>query len=418
MKLNIFFLFFLVFSSLSTTIRAKNPITSAYELFNKKEFHAAEEAFKSGLKHSTNKAEIYKLIGLCQYLQGERTNARANFTKAKELNPRIAIESTYISRYPGVSDFFSKIKVPRKVVTPRSEVRPQPQKQAIQASRKVLITKIIINSNAKNGKVVIDGIVAGDVGKWLTISPGYHQVKVVAKGYQSKKKKIYTQKGQKRDVTINLDVIPTVHKIKKEKKATARVAPPKVIKKKKIRRTHRKHRRKPKRERSEPKIPTEEKTSSTKTKETSPTWQYFMPFGLPQFANNKKLLGTTFAATQAASIGFGIYQIISANNKTDLLNSDFPDQVEVGDSDYENWQTRYDEIKSLQKTGLIMFGVSAGLWLTSSILGHANRPQLNLQTNHHFKKKERDFQESSLDWTWSPSVFDKGNLGLKLSFNF
>jgi len=82
-----------------------------FDEYARGKFEVAETLFKEKLaQHPT--AELYKMKGLCEFMQGKRSEAGKSFQKAKSLQPSIQLSSRDILDQ-SVVDFFSSITVPK-----------------------------------------------------------------------------------------------------------------------------------------------------------------------------------------------------------------------------------------------------------------------------------------------------------------
>ncbi len=67
-----------------------NQIEKALELFNKKEWEKAIDAFSSILENETEDASLYNSLALCYYNKNDSEQAEKFFLKALEINPKLA----------------------------------------------------------------------------------------------------------------------------------------------------------------------------------------------------------------------------------------------------------------------------------------------------------------------------------------
>ncbi len=128
---------------------------------------------------SANKqAESLKLLGVIRYTKGNSAGAERSFKEALSLNPGLTLTPQEVLD-PKVIGLFEKI---RKRVTVANRVSG-PSKVGKQVMGTSL--KIIANGGIGGGKVMIDGIYAGDTGYAVSVDPGYVNFEVTAQGYQS-----------------------------------------------------------------------------------------------------------------------------------------------------------------------------------------------------------------------------------------
>ncbi|NRA45649.1 MAG: PEGA domain-containing protein [Oligoflexales bacterium] len=293
---------FVYFMALAMTMTMASPSLSqsysaGYNKYVQGDFEGAEKAFQITLNKrltTAEKARIYKMLGITQYMQGKRIAAEASFQKAKGMNPYINISPSEVLD-ESVVTFFNTIEAPKGPTPPPNSGGTVSQE-----------TFLKVYANPSFAQVVVDGVNLGRAGGLIKVSPGFHKIEVSAKNYKTHSQPIDVKKGQVNNISINLVKIsePAV-----SKPAPVKAVPPPAVKKdrkvKKVKKRRvvrpkqvKKVRKKRKRVVAKP---------TTKSAPKKMTFAHYMPFGVGQFLNGDSTLGITTATLQAIGAGYGTY---------------------------------------------------------------------------------------------------------------
>jgi tetratricopeptide (TPR) repeat protein len=169
-----------------------SPYKTGLHHYARGEFQEAITQFQKALTRGGSRDErskIHKYLGLSQYTMGRQAEAEENFSSCLKLDRNCSIVKDE-ALDESVIPFFKKIR-----------------DQMIQGDTKP-VTRVRIESNAKNGEVALDGIIAGSVGQSLTSEDGTVEVEVRAPGYRPRKLKISVTKAVENTYQINLEEIP------------------------------------------------------------------------------------------------------------------------------------------------------------------------------------------------------------------
>ena len=390
-------------------------------------YEAAEKHFANALDSSGSSletAKTLKLLGISQYMQGKRQAAARSIRRAKTIEPRLSLESAEILE-PGILDFFNSIEAPRAPPTKKQRSRPeQKQKQKLPAPRqrdpskapqKPQRAEILVISNAVNGRVFISGRELGRVGDAIVVPPGLHEVTLKALGYRSQTLSVMAQ-AQK--------ITELKFKLRRQKRR---------LKSRKTK-SHRKAHHRRQREAKQLFAPQAKRGQVLAPREdlSPPLWAVFLPFGLPQFAHEERLLGTLFASSQGLCIGLGVYYWFDADRRVansnafvserDAQSASIQDPVQKSRFDDETeaeFESQRDAIDFGRARAWQLFSIAGGLWVASSITAYF-RHHSEKQTADRRLGQQRAFRQRELDWAWSPalSVKERRALALRLSLNF
>ncbi len=179
-----------------------------------------------------DQSEAYKLLGVCNYLIGQKGSARDAFEAALRLNPRATLPQKYILD-PGIAGFFQGIRLaksrsaspPPQRRSARSRRATPPAKAASAPVRKGA-TGIFVRSNAKGSTVFANGLFVGTSDQFIELKPGRYKLAISAAGYNPASQTISISKGQQIQVKVRLE---SPEEIRKRKLAAAKAARRKAL---------------------------------------------------------------------------------------------------------------------------------------------------------------------------------------------
>lgn len=350
----------------ATAIAFGQTYSEGYNKYVQGDFAGAENEFQGALNQRVStleKARIYKMLGISQYMQGKRGDAERSFTRAKQLKSDIAISSAEVLD-ESVVEFFDSIKVaapaPKALPAPAPKVevsRPVPTRAP---EPKAEIAKLRIITNAEGASVAIDGHFRGSASDILAVPPGTHEVEVYAEGYANLSLPIEIKANQLNDATFKLR--------KKEAPRVQTATEPEDTAKKE----------------AKPKKRTQHKNKkAVVAQETSKssTLVNLMPFGIPQYAKGETVWGIVFSLTQVGCIAFSFSKwnqanarVISTNDEVNERNereAQIADDSEAATFHQETldyYSGQLTKINQERQLSYISVGVFVGLWATSSLL--------------------------------------------------
>ena len=268
--INIGILAALLFSAASYA----NSYDRGIKMYRRADFKGAERAFLDVLRGGANRAtkgRIYKYIGLCQFMLGRKSEARASFHSALRYNPKTEIFPNE-ALDSSVLEFFLEIKQDSKqgigvpAATPPSlgkKSYPTPRKPTIskQAAAKVSKRAPPRRAKAVSQKHAVKRSKAAKAER-----------QVVKK--KSKKDSMFTNKNKK---------------------------PPRVIFKDNNTNERSEHSK-------QLFLPTSRDDSSSLQYGSSDVWR-FLPFGVGQYVNDSYKLGHAFAAAGILTLGSFVFHM-------------------------------------------------------------------------------------------------------------
>ena len=171
-------IFTLIF--VTNTSYAYDPsFTNARKFFVKKKYRHAEVLFMRAYKKETDKrkkAQILRFMAATRYYQGKHKLAKTTFKIAKRYSPSVKM----VARDKKLVEFF----------------REEKQK-----------TSFVVSSNATSATILLDGILAGNVGGNIDASAGIKKLIVSAPGYTSRSVRIKIKPNKINRYTVNLKKI-------------------------------------------------------------------------------------------------------------------------------------------------------------------------------------------------------------------
>lgn len=208
---------------------AQASFTTANTKYQKGDFKGAEHDLRSLLSTKQNQVErarTLKLLGICQYFEGDKASAGKTFKTALAQMPELTIEPGEVLD-DSVIQFFNSLKSAQPSARPGAQrdqargpglasaakSRPAPQTPrptgtsgTVDARGKpVKQTYLKVLSNVAKANVAIEGIIAGQVNSLINTDAGKVLVEVSAPGYPTRKVNVNITKDTENTVTIDLE---------------------------------------------------------------------------------------------------------------------------------------------------------------------------------------------------------------------
>ncbi len=179
-------------------------------LYQKGRVQQAEDVLKKAEKSAKNageKVEIYKLLGIVQYMQGNKSGAAQSFAQCLAIDPKQSISAGEVLDET-VIPFFESIKASRgSGANAAAAAAPAATHERAHAEfrygRQVKTTILIVQSNVR-ASVYIDEILAGSSGAPLEIKEGKIEVAVQANGYRAQKQILPIRAKYENILTVTL----------------------------------------------------------------------------------------------------------------------------------------------------------------------------------------------------------------------
>jgi len=379
-------IFLTVFLFLSHTAFSQSYSTG-YKKYVKGDFAGAENAFKIALNKNQSdaeKARLYKMIGISQYMQGKRIAAESSFQQAKTMNPYINISASEVLD-DSIIPFFNTVRP----AAPKNNRRPAPVES---------VTTLKIYANVPRATVTVDGVRLGIIGKPLKVSPGIHEVTVGAPGYQPVSQPIDIKAGETNNLSITLKkaVAAPPKEVKKQevdppkpvpapKKVTE--APESKTKKERIKKSRKKS--KISKSQSGKKVSKKKRKRRKKSSKSKPSpVVYLMPFGVPQYMNDRTGLGIVFSTVQAGGLIYGIIQYLASEKLVTETNAEITrlDEERAKITDLAQQQADQEKAVAYQEEQQakidklfiqywIGFGTFGAAWAASTIKAFISGPK-------------------------------------------
>lgn len=251
-----------MFLSASAAAQSYNAGLAKYE---RGDFKGAERALLMAVTKETTKdvkSNTLKLLGICQYMLGNKSGAARSFKDALTMDSNQSIDPADVLD-PAVVEYFNRIKKdvlkqeaankPAPKAAPKNEAPAAPAAPAAPVAAvpgaaatvaaaasaaaattagateaatapaaaakgaKKPGTYIIVQADVPDANVMIDGILAGNTGTQIEVDPGLLMIEVNAAGYEPKFQKITAVQGQVSNITIELTKPKKPKKIAKKK---------------------------------------------------------------------------------------------------------------------------------------------------------------------------------------------------------
>ena len=192
-----------------------------YSKYQKGDFKGAELALRQALAKKMDRATMgkaFKLLGICQFMLGNKNAAAGSFRRALQVVPSTVISPSEVLDET-VVPFFNSVRAQVKKSAPTKPVAkkatksvppakaappPAPAKTIAGGNKPLKQTFLKVLSNVPNASVSIDGILAGQANSLINTDPGKVMIDVNAPGYRPRTVTINVTANQENTVTVNL----------------------------------------------------------------------------------------------------------------------------------------------------------------------------------------------------------------------
>lgn len=393
--------------------------------YERGDFKGAERALQIAAEKETAKlakASILKLLGICQYMLGNRSEASKSFREAVALDSTVTIKPGEVLD-DTVIDYFSRIKKETTKSAPTATtatIKHTPSTTPDKAATKAAGTFIIVQSDVPDANVMIDGILAGSTNTKIEVEPGMLMIEISSARHEAKFQKVNTIEGTTTNVTVDLAKTKKIKKVAKQREKK----PKKTSRKKPKNDDLFGETQPPQRAGYNPAMEFDQDTGGTayapgyhqpyyqqpyqqpyayeqpyappprismhdayeddyETRAPSHN-NYFialLPFGAGQFQNRSIAAGILFFAAEAGALGFYYMQDKDAKETAAELNAfiqekaDNGDELTVEDETYINDTKAYvTNTRNKSKYGLYGFGAA---WIAGIVEAIINDPLAN-----------------------------------------
>ena len=408
---------------------------STYKKYFDGKYREAEKEFKIFVKVSSSaakKAQYYKMLGICQYMQGKFDEAIESFISAKKTMPNIKIEPNNVLDL-AVIEFFDTIASENTEPEVQKEFDEDLARMDAEGGQKTYkeegeASEVNVSNHEEKNEVELEGeglyideereASEKNTSKSQTESEKKIKSKDQIKNDQKPKSK-YLSKSEKKIKSkdqIKYDQKPKSKYLSKSEKKikakdqvkTATKYKMKYQKKSRSSATKFHARAKPK-----PKS-----LKKIKRKESFVSIHYLLPFGAGQFANNNIFLGTVFLVSQASTLYYGVAKF----NEAEKLVMDTNNEILLRDAERKNLK-KDEQVYDLQVTrefrdarnnqainltyraniGLALFGA---LWVASNVEAFLSdrRHKIRKMKRKTRSQKKSNFSDKSslIEWNISP----------------
>ena len=180
------------------------------EKYQRGDLKGAETAAKKALEAKiprTERAKVYKILGLIHYLTGQKPQATKAFEQALANDPTLTIQAQE-SLDPSALTFFQSIKAKARKDSPTANASlPSGSKtsKSIAGTAPAKKTLLKVVSNVSKAQVSIDGILAGATNELINVEPGKIEIEVTSPGYLPRKATVPISKDAENTITLNLE---------------------------------------------------------------------------------------------------------------------------------------------------------------------------------------------------------------------
>lgn len=160
------------------------------------------------------KAEGFKLLGVCHFLIGDKASAKSAFESALRINSRTTLPQKYLLD-PSIAGFFEGIRATRgaqsaarpgsRAARPSSGTQSPATPSASMQGVRPGASGVLVESNAPRSTVFANGLFVGTAGQFIELSPGRYNLAVSAAGFKTANKLITIQRGQQIKINVTLE---------------------------------------------------------------------------------------------------------------------------------------------------------------------------------------------------------------------
>ena len=384
---------------------------STYKKYFDGKYREAEKEFKIFVKVSSSaakKAQYYKMLGICQYMQGKFDEAIESFISAKKTMPNIKIEPNNVLDL-AVIEFFDTIASENTEPEVQKEFDEDLARMDAEGGQKTYkeegeASEVNVSNHEEKNEVELEGeglyideereASEKNTSKSQTESEKKIKSKDQIKNDQKPKSK-YLSKSEKKIKAKDQVKTATKYKMKYQKKSRSSAT-----------KFHARAKPKPK------------SLKKIKRKESFVSIHYLLPFGAGQFANNNIFLGTVFLVSQASTLYYGVAKF----NEAEKLVMDTNNEILLRDAERKNLK-KDEQVYDLQVTrefrdarnnqainltyraniGLALFGA---LWVASNVEAFLSdrRHKIRKMKRKTRSQKKSNFSDKSslIEWNISP----------------
>lgn len=204
MKLRIIIFFIL----LNSAIARGQSYDAGFAKYTMSDFKGAIASLQSALPRTRSpkeKAKIFKLRGICEYMLNQKSKASESFKSAIANDSATTISGDEVLDESVIS-FFNAQKANSQRTASQTRTPPPPAgKAAPRYGTKVNTTRIILRSNVNGAQVLLDGIIAGTTNNPIETQPGSLVATINAKGYMSRAIRINVAPKKDNVYIVNLE---------------------------------------------------------------------------------------------------------------------------------------------------------------------------------------------------------------------
>jgi hypothetical protein len=149
-----------------------------------------------------------KLLGICQFLLGNKPQAEAIFQAVLRANPKAQLNKKDVID-PSISELFERVRHTSAggAPAPRAPAAPPPRRESAAgapASSGKSFTGVFVKTNAENATVFSSGIFVGTSNQDISLDPGDHKLTISASGFEDVTRTFTIRRGERLSVTINM----------------------------------------------------------------------------------------------------------------------------------------------------------------------------------------------------------------------
>jgi hypothetical protein len=208
----------------SVALARSGEVAAARAQFEQGDIMIARDRLKKSAPRlkGEERVEAFKLLGICNFLTGDRDGAKAAFKEVLNRDPGASLAKRDVLD-PSLTDFFEEIKrgyAGKVGVQRRTSSRPNRSNKALAAkslggAADSRVAAITVTTNAPGATVFANGLFVGTANQQIELPPGSYKISVSAAGFNPAAESITVNRGDRLQLRFNLDDPETIERRKR-----------------------------------------------------------------------------------------------------------------------------------------------------------------------------------------------------------
>jgi PEGA domain len=182
-------------------IALANSVSAARKIYNTGDIPGAAKILSPLAQKGPDTVEALKLLGICQFLMGDKVKAEQSFAKALRQRAGTQLNSSDVID-PSINSFY--MAVAKKLESGKFADSAPGRDSLPYTSERTGFTGVFITCDPRKATVFAKGIYVGTTDQDIILEPGQQQITISSPGYESLTKTITVQKNQRVKLSVKL----------------------------------------------------------------------------------------------------------------------------------------------------------------------------------------------------------------------